>query len=113
MARTERRTATYDAAVIEATERLRTASEYRRALIELAGREPQTESALFNDLAKIAHAVIERRAQEIGYRQLAESDRGERAPVDRFLEEQALAAFDHEDEDDPTALLDYLARDAT
>lgn len=107
---TARRTATYDAAVLEGAQRVRTSEVYRRALVELAGHDPETESALFNDLAKIALRVIERRALEMGYRQLADSDATDRDPLDEFLEAQALADFDYED-DDPAALLDFLARD--
>jgi hypothetical protein len=113
MPKTERRTATYEAAVLEGAERVRNSEVYRRALVELAGRDPQTESALFNDLAKIALEVVERRALEMGYRQLAASGATDRDPVDEFLEEQALFGFAYEDDEDPAPLLEFLARNST
>lgn len=107
---TARRTATYDAAVIEGAHRVRNSELYRCALVELAGHEPTTESAVFNDLAKIALRVIERRALELGYRRLAASDDTGRDPIDEFLEGEALADFGYEDDQDPTALLDFLTQ---
>lgn len=62
---------------------------------------------MFNELAKFALAVIERRALEAGYRQLADSGADERDSVDDFLERQALGGFGYED---PTPLLDFLSR---
>lgn len=112
MSATARRTATYDAAVLEGARRVRTSEVYRRALVELAGHDPETESALFNDLARIALRVVDRRALEMGYRQLADSDVVDRDPVEEFLEAQALADFDYEDDEDPAALLDFLGRDS-
>lgn len=56
--------------------------------------------------------MIERRALEIGYRELTDSDADRRDPVDDFLEEQALAGFDYDD-GDPTPLLEFLARETT
>lgn len=113
MSRSSRRTATYDAAVIEGAERVRTSPEYRRALVELVGHEPESESAVFNDLAKLALEVVERRALEIGYQQLAGSDEGRRDTVDEFLEEQALAGFDYEEDEQPEPFLEFLAQDDT
>lgn len=110
MPQTARRTATYDNAVLELVERTRTPGVYRRALAELAGHEPETESAALNDLSRIAAGLVERRALEIGYRELAESSIDERDSVDDFLESQALAGLDYEDDEDPAALLDFLRR---
>jgi GAF domain-containing protein len=106
-----RRTATYDASVLEKAERVRTSPAYRRALVDLAGRDPATESALFNELARIALGLIERRALEIGYRQLGSEGADERDTADDFLESQALAGFGYEDDEESTALLDFLSRD--
>lgn len=108
---TARRTATYDASVIERATRVRTSPAYRRALVDLTGHEPATESALFNDLAKIALEVIERRALEIGYRQLAANPSAGYDDVDEFLEARALAGFAYQGDEDPEPLLDFLARD--
>jgi hypothetical protein len=105
---TARRTATYDASVLEAAERVRTSPAYRQALVDLTGHEPRTASALFNDLARIALEVIERRALEIGYRQLAVGDAQD--DVDEFLEAEALAGFDYADDEDAAPLLDVLSR---
>lgn len=115
-----RRTATYAAEVIAAAERVRTSPTHRQALVELAGTDPSTESALFNELARIALDLVERRALEIGYRQLAggadasdpdagATDRG----AEGFLHEQALAGFDYDEDEDPAALLAWLAGDGT
>jgi hypothetical protein len=108
-----RRTATYDASVIERASRVRTSPTYRRALVDLTGHEPGTESALFNELAKIALEVIERRALEVGYRQLAEDAASERDDVDEFLEAQALSGFTYEDDGDMQPLLDFLTREGS
>ena len=110
MPTTTRRTTTYDPDVIAGAERARTSPAFHRALVELAGHDPSTESGLFNDLARIALDVIERRALEIGYQQLAASDAGTRDSVDDFLEEQALAGFDYDDEE-PAGLLEFLSQD--
>jgi hypothetical protein len=107
---TTRRTTTYDNAVLELAERVRSPGVYRRALVELAGHEPETESAVLNDLGRIAAGLVERRALEIGYRELAETHGDEGDDVDDFLASQALAGLDYEDDADPTALLDFLSR---
>jgi hypothetical protein len=110
MARTARRTATFDAEVIERANRVRRSRGYRQALIDLAGHDPQTESALFNDLAKIALDVVERRAMEAGYRQLAKNQHAAARDVEQFLDDAALASFDYESDEDPSDLLTFLAR---
>lgn len=105
-----RRTTTFDSSVLELAERVRQPGVYRRALVELAGHEPETESAVLNDLGRIAAGLVERRALEIGYRELAEKPDDERDDVEAFLAAEALAGFDLEDDEDPTALLDFLGR---
>jgi hypothetical protein len=112
MAGSARRTATFDAEVLEGTRRGRNSADYRRAPPELAGNEPTTESAVLNELAKIALRVVERRALEIGYRRLADVDTSERDDVADFLEAQALAGFEYDDGEDGAPLLEFLARES-
>lgn len=85
-------------------------SLHQQAFVELTGHEPRSEAALLSELTGLAVEVVERRALERGYRELAGEEAAE-YDVATFLERTALEAFEQEDDaadEDPGALLALL-----